>query len=73
MFSMLIARPVLEIYDIGDVQICLSDYAGEGNSENDTSENSEEDTEIHSFKPLEILNVLNKISHHTNFDYSWVR
>ena len=72
MFSMLIAGTVLEIYELGDIQICLTDYPGEGNSENDTSENSEDNSEMHCFKPSENRNVLLKKFHHAKFD-NWIK
>ena len=69
---MLIARPVLGIFNMGDVQICLSDYPGDGNSENENSENSEEDTEIYSLETLEIPYVSIKSSNQTSLEY-WLK
>ena len=69
---MLFARPVLEIFTMGDVKICLSDYPGDGNSENENSENSEEDTEIYSLENLEIPQVLIKLCNQASFEY-WLK
>lgn len=50
----------LEYYNIDGIQLCLTDFKTEGNSEKDSSENAEEDAETYSLNLLELPQLLFK-------------
>ena len=63
------AGVVLDVYVFSEVQICSIDFSGDGGSEKDISENTEDDTEIESFRMIEIQNIFISLALQANHSY----